>query len=69
MIYLFFLGGVIFGSIITNIIINKRKTYGVIRIDHIHGTCQVLLNSEEISNKKKNKVVLDVIHNADLSHK
>ena len=69
MIYLVFLGGVIFGSIVTNIIILKKKTYGVLRIDHVNETCQVLLNTDEILDRSKNKVVLDVVHNANISHK
>ena len=69
MTYLVFLGGVIFGSIATNIIIHKRKTHGIIRIDHVNETCQVLLNTDEIVDRTKNKVVLTVIHNADISHK
>ena len=69
MIYLVFLGGVIFGSIVTNIIIHKRKTHGVLRIDHVNETCQVLLNTDEIMDRSKNKVVLDVVHNANISQK
>lgn len=67
MIYLVFLGGVIFGSIITNIREYSRKSFGEFRIDPREDTCQVCLNTEDVIKTKKKRIVLKINHNADLS--
>ena len=67
MIYLAFLGGVIFGSILSNILRWEFTSFGVMKIDHRNKTCQVCLNTEEIIQKKKKKIVITIDHNANLS--
>lgn len=69
MLYLVFLGGVAFGSILTQIIFRRYISYGELRIDPINDTCQVCLNTEQTINTTTKRVMLTVDHHADLSQK
>lgn len=69
MIYFVFLVGVLFGAILSNILRFEHAAFGVFRIDHREETCQVCLNTEDIMKTKKNKIILKIDHDADLSQK
>lgn len=69
MIYLVFLGGVILGSIISNIIRFEHTSFGVLKIDPKEDVCQVCLNTEDVIKTNKKKIVLMIEHNVDLSPK
>lgn len=69
MIYLAFLGGVILGAIIANIIRFERTSFGELKIDPKEDICQVRLNTEDVIKTKKKKIVLKIDHQADLSQK
>ena len=62
MIYISFLIGVIIGTIITTILHFSHKTFGELEINRNGDVCRLKLNSKEISNKNKKKVVLKIIH-------
>lgn len=64
---LYFLGGVIVGTIVTIIFRSNTKTYGVIRVDHNIEACFIEMNSKELTDRKIKKAVFDVDHNANLS--
>lgn len=64
-----FLGGVITGIIITNIITMSRKSFGVLKIDPKEDVCQVCLNTSEVIQPNKKTIILRIDHNADLSQK
>lgn len=69
MLYLVFLGGVVFGSILMQIIFRRYTSYGELRIDPINDTCQVCLNTEQTIKTTTKRVMLTVDHHADLSQK
>lgn len=66
---LILLAGVLLGSAISNIIRFESTTFGILKIDHKHQLCQVQLDEHDCTKINKKKVVLQVDHNADLSHK
>lgn len=67
--YLLFLGGVLFGAIISNILMYGFTTFGYLRIDHEHQLCQVQLDEMDCTKFHKRKVVLEIDHKANLSQK
>lgn len=69
MLYLVFLGGVVFGSIVTQIIFRHYTSYGELKIDPINNTCQVCLNTEQTIKTSTKRVILTIDHHADLSQK
>ena len=69
MLYLVFLGGVAFGSILTQFIFRRYISYGELRIDQINDTCQVCLNTEQTIKTTTKRVMLTVDHHADPSQK
>jgi hypothetical protein len=69
MLYLVFLGGVTFGSIVTRIIFRHYTSYGELKIDPINDTCQVCLNTEQTIKTRTKRVMLTIDHHADLSQK
>ena len=69
MLYLVFLGGVTFGSIVTRIIFCHYTSYGELKIDPINDTCQVCLNTEKTIKTRTKRVMLTIDHHADLSQK
>ena len=60
MLYLVFLGGVVFGSILMQIIFRRYTSYGELRIDP---------NTEQTIKTTTKRVMLTVDHHADLSQK
>ena len=64
---LYFLGGVIVGTVITIIFRVRTKTYGVIKVDHNIEACFIELKSQDLLNRKTKKAMFDVDHNANLS--
>ena len=69
MLYLFFTGGVILGSIITRVIVSRREIHGEILLDPKDDTCQVLMNTEKLIRPSTKRVIFTVDHHADLSQK
>lgn len=67
--YLFFLGGVIFGSIVTFVMFKRREIYGEIKLDPKDDTCQVLMSTDKLIRKSTKRVIFTVDHHADLSQK
>lgn len=65
--FIFFIGGAIVGTICTLIFNDSHKTCGLIKIDHNDNTCQVVLTSDELANRKIKKVIFTIDHEADLS--
>ena len=65
--FLFFVGGVITGSIITLFFKNSGKTYGVIKVDHENELCSVHVTSEELLNHKNKKAIFIIDHSSHLS--
>lgn len=68
---LYFILGILIGIFITILflIIHNRynKIAGIICVDSKNNLCKVMLNSQELSNLKVKKAILDVKHDVDLS--
>ncbi len=54
--------GVIIGIASTLIFTRRNTIYGTVQVNHADHLCGVLLNSEELINKKARKAVLKVKH-------
>lgn len=68
MTYLAFLGGVLLGSLLANIVRYRRIRWGTLNVDEKNDLCQVSIpHTIDLSNVKV--VQLDVKHNIDLSQK
>ena len=65
--FLIFLGGVLVGSIIANILRFEFTSFGILVVDTKNCMCKVLLSAEEIVQSKKKKVVLKINRDIDIS--
>lgn len=65
--FIFFVGGVVLGIILTLIHKSREKIHGVIHIDHNTEQCVFCLTNEELSNRKTKTAVFVVNHDATLS--
>ena len=65
--FLIFLGGVLVGSIIANILRFEFTSFGILAVDTKNCMCKVLLSAEEIAQSKKKKVVLKINRDIDIS--
>ena len=59
---LFFLGGAILGIIVSSLIHISKISYGTITIDEEKEVCNIAMNTEELVNRKTEKVMLKVVH-------
>ena len=59
-----FIIGVLVGIWIRSHIITDRKAIGVVQIDHNTGLCRFVVERDDLSNKKCNKAVFNIEHNA-----
>ena len=66
---LYFIGGVIVGTVITIIFNVRAKTYGIIRVDHNIESCFIEMASTDLADRKIKKAVFVIDHNANLSRK
>ena len=69
--FLAFLGGLLAGSLVTNIICLVKQASGTLRIDHSNpekDVYRIEIDDLDVLSKKK-QVVLKVDNNADLSQK
>lgn len=67
MYYLWFLGGVFIGSILSNMFFRFRTKTGVLEIDPIEQTHQLKING--VLTNRTRKLLLKIDHYADLSQK
>ena len=65
--FIFFIGGVIIGTIFTMIFKKYNKTFGIIDVDHSNGLCKIHITSEELSNYKTKKAIFTINHGAIIS--
>lgn len=69
--YIAFIGGSIFGCILTLIILyfyrNRQKISGIIFVDEKSNLCKFNILSDDLSNKKKKEAIFLVAHETDLS--
>lgn len=59
---LFFLGGVIFGTLVSSLIHTSKVSYGTITIDEEKEVYNIAMNTEELVNHKTKQVMLKVVH-------
>lgn len=59
---LFFLGGVLFGSLVVSAIHCSKISYGTITIYEEKEVCNIAMNTEELVNVKTKQVALQVVH-------
>lgn len=59
---LFFLGGAIFGILVSSLAHISKVSYGTITIDEEKEVCNVAMNTEELVNRKTEQVMLKVVH-------
>lgn len=59
---LFFLGGVIFGTLVSSLVHTSKVSYGTITIDEEKEVCNIAMNTEELVNHKTKQVMLKVVH-------
>lgn len=59
---LFFLGGVLLGSLISSMIHLSKTIYGTITVDKEKELCSIAMNSKELENVKTTRVTLQVVH-------
>lgn len=62
MIIIFLVIGVIIGITSTLIFTRRNTIYGVVQVNHTDQLCGVLLNSEEVMDRKIRKAILKVNH-------
>ena len=65
--FLFFIGGVILGVVITLIYRSRERIHGIVHVDHNTEQCMFSVTSNELSNRNKKIVVFLINHNAELS--
>ena len=65
--FIFLIVGIVIGVAVTMIFNNSTKAYGFIEIDHEKQLCNVVVSSEELSNRKKKKAMLKIIHDVEIS--
>lgn len=71
MLYVWFLMGVLIGSVISNVIFYLKSASGVFRIDRSNpekDICRLEIDSLDKIDKKK-RLILKIDHHADLSQK
>ena len=59
---LFFLGGLLFGILISSLIHISKISYGTITIDEEKEVCNIAMNTEELVNRKTKQIMLKVVH-------
>ena len=59
---LFFLGGVILGTLVSMMIHTSKISYGTITIDEEKEVYNIAMNTEELVNRKTKQVMLKVVH-------
>lgn len=64
-----FLGGVIFGSILANVMRFEFTSFGTLEVDHKRGLVTAKLTSDDFKTRKKKRIVLKINHDADISQK
>lgn len=62
-----FAGGIVAGIAMTKLFEYRKKTLGIIDVDHHNGLCNVRLTSSELEKRSVKKAVFDINHNANLS--
>ena len=62
-----FLGGVIFGIILTNVFRLPKKSLGTLDIDYKNELATLHLDGLDLTSRKIKRIILKVNHNADLS--
>ena len=65
--YLFLVGGIILGIVISIIFKSKNKIYGVIEVDHNTDMCKVHITSDELSNPNSKKAIFVIDHDGKIS--
>lgn len=65
--YLFLLGGLAIGIILTNIYRTKERIHGIVHVDHETEQCIFSLISDQLSNRKKKIAVFVINHEAKIS--
>lgn len=59
---LFFLGGAIFGILVSSLVHITKVSYGTVTIDEEKEVCNVAMNTRELVNHKTKQVMLKVVH-------
>lgn len=61
-----FLGGAILGLLVS-IILETRKTHGIIEVDHDTKQCKIHMISEDLLSRKTKKAIFVIDHDAAIS--
>ena len=67
--FIFLLGGVILGIIITLIYRSRERIHGVIHIDHDTEQCTFEITSDQLTKRGNKIAVFYIDHNAQISRK
>ena len=65
--FIFLVGGVLAGSILTNLLGRRNKICGIIDVDRHNNLCKIHITSDELSNIKNKKVIFTINHDAIIS--
>lgn len=65
--FIFLIGGVILGVILTLIYKSRERIHGVINIDHNTEQCTFSITSDQLTNRKNKIAVFYINHDAKIS--
>ena len=65
--FIFLLGGVILGVILTLICKSNERIHGVVHIDHDTEQCKFSITSDQLTKRDKKIAVFYINHNAKIS--